>query len=271
MRPNEKDSRGSHWTHRLFVDNAHLYLPFLEAAVSRADAEVGVMVDRFNELGIPPDARVLDAGCGIGRHSVPLASRGYEVTGFDLSPLYLEEARRAAGAAGVNLRLIQEDSRELGHVLRDEAPFQAVVNMFTSHGYYREGADLRFFRDLHSLAVPGAALVIETLNRDYILRNFQPLGVVEAGGIEQHDHRRLNLETSCLENVWTFYEKSDDGLRLRLRLEFDLRMYSLHELRELLGRAGWEPVSSFTREGDGTDTSPVKPDSFRMWIVARRV
>ena len=171
----------------------------------------------------------------------------------------------------MNLRLIQGDTRELGRLLRDEAPFQAVVNMFTSHGYYREDADLRFFRDLRGLAAPGAALVIETLNRDYILRNFQPLGVVEAGGVEQHDHRRLNLETSCLENVWTFYEKSDDGLRLHLRLEFELRMYSLHELRELLGRAGWEPVSSFTREGDGGDTSPVKPDSFRMWIVARRV
>ena len=164
MRPDEEDSRGSHWTHRLFVDNADLYLPFLEAAVPRADAEVGVMVDRFDELGIPPDARVLDAGCGIGRHSVPLASRGYDVvTGFDLSSLYLEEARLAAEAAGVNLRLIQGDTRELGRLLRDEAPFQAVVNMFTSHGYYREDADLRFFRDLHSLAVPGAALVIETL------------------------------------------------------------------------------------------------------------
>ena len=56
-----------------------------------------------------------------------------------------------------------------------------------------------------------------------------------------------------------------------MRLEFELRMYSLHELRELLERAGWEPVSSFTREGDSSDTSPVKPDSFRMWIVARRV
>ena len=271
MRPDEKETKGSHWTHRLFVDNAHLYLPFLEAARPRADAEVGVIVDRFSELNVPSDARVLDAGCGTGRHSVPLASRGYEVTGFDLSPLYLEEARREAEAAGVTLRLIQGDSRELGRLLKDEAPFQAVVNMFTSHGYYREDADLRFFRDLHGLAAPGAALVIETLNRDYILRNFQPVGVVEAGGIEQHDQRRLNLETSCLENVWTFYEKSRDGLRLRLRLEFELRMYSLHELRELLERAGWEPVSSFTREGDGSGTSPVKPDSFRMWIVARRV
>ena len=269
MRPDEQENRDSHWTHRLFVDNAHLYLPFLEAASPRAEAEVGVIVDQFNELGIPPDARVLDAGCDIGRHSVPLASRGYEVTGFDLSPLYLEEARREAEAAGVNLRLIRGDTRELGRHLRDEAPFQAVVNMFTSHGYYREDADLRFFRDLHSLAVPGAALVIETLNRDYILRNFQPVGIVEAGGIEQHDHRRLNLETSCLENIWTFYEKSRDGLRLRLRLEFELRMYSLHEMRELLARAGWKPVSSFT--WDGERTSAVGPDSFRMWVVARRV
>ena len=98
MMPNEVDSQGSHWTHRLFVDNAHLYLPFLEAARPRADAEVGVMVDQFNELNVPPDARVLDAGCGIGRHSVPLASRGYKVTGLDLSsPCIL---RRRAGRQG---------------------------------------------------------------------------------------------------------------------------------------------------------------------------
>ena len=268
MTTDEGDSRSSHWTERLFVDNAQLYLPFLEAARSRAEAEGGLIVEQFRQVGIPEGARVLDAGCGIGRHSIELAKRGYEVVGLDISPLYLEEAQQAADDAGVSLKLIQGDTRDIGRVLENEAPFQAVVNMFTSHGYYRKDADLRFFRELHGLCAPGAALVIETLNRDYILRNFEPVGVVEAGGIEQHDYRRLNLETSCLENVWTFYEKWEEGLKLRLRVEFELRMYSLHEMRELLTRAGWEPVRSFT--WDGERTSAVGPDSFRMWVSARR-
>ena len=63
---------------------------------------------------------------------------------------------------------------------QDEDPFDAVVNMFTSHGYYGYDDDLRFFQALHGLAAPDAVLVIETLNRDFILRNFIPIGI-EAG------------------------------------------------------------------------------------------
>ena len=156
-----------------------------------------------------------------------------------------------------------------GWILEDEGPFDAVVNMFTSHGYYRRDADLRFFQDLHGLCAPGAALVIETLNRDYILRNFTPIGHEESGGICKYDHRSFDLETSSIHSAWSFYEKGEDDLSLRLRVDLQLRAYSLHEMKELLARAGWEPISSFT--WDGERTSAVGPDSFRMWVVARRV
>lgn len=262
------DGRSSHWAHRLFVENAHLYLPFLEAAIPRAETEVGVIVDQFSELGIANGARVLDAGCGIGRHSVPLASRGYEVVGFDFSAPYLEEARKAAEEAGVDPRLVQGDILEVGDVLKGEKPFQAIVNMFTSHGYYQKGDDLRFFQELHGLATPGAAMVIETLNRDYILRNFTPIGFEEAGRISRYDHRSFDLETSTIHSEWSFYERSGDDMNLRLRVDVELRAYSLHEIKELLARAGWEPVKSFTLEGEGI--APLEPDSFRMWVTARR-
>ena len=260
-----------HWTRRLFVDNAEVYLPFLEAAKPRAEAEVGVIVEQLREVGIPDGARLLDAGCGIGRHSVALASREYEVVGLDISPLYLEEGRKAANEAGVDVKFVQGDMRDVGGTLEDEAPFQAVVNMFTSHGYYQGDDDLQFFRDLHSLSAPGAALVLETLNRDFILRNFTPIGHEEAGEICKYDHRSFDLETSSIHSEWSFYEKGGGDLNLRLRVDLELRAYSLHEMKELLARAGWETVNSFTLDGDGTQTLPVEPDSFRMWLAARRV
>jgi len=43
----------------------------------------------------------LDLCCGIGRHSVPLAERGYQVTGIDLSPVLIARARELAKARGV--------------------------------------------------------------------------------------------------------------------------------------------------------------------------
>ena len=92
----------AHWTHRLFVDNAHLYLPFLEAARQQAPREVQVLLSQFQQFGVPSKARVLDVGCGIGRHSVPLAQEGYDVVGFDLSPLFLEKANQAAEEVDVS-------------------------------------------------------------------------------------------------------------------------------------------------------------------------
>jgi SAM-dependent methyltransferase len=52
-------------------------------------------------LDVQPGTRVLDVGCGVGRWSRLLASRGAQVTGVDLSPTMIEQAQRRAAAAGV--------------------------------------------------------------------------------------------------------------------------------------------------------------------------
>jgi SAM-dependent methyltransferase len=59
----------------------------------------------FADRGLPPDARVLDAGCGTGRYAVELAHRGFRVTGLDASDDLLTVARRRRGAADVVLVL----------------------------------------------------------------------------------------------------------------------------------------------------------------------
>ena len=53
--------------------------------------------------------RVLDAGCGGGRLTIALAREGAEVTGFDTSSERLEQARRRAVEAGVDLQLVEAD------------------------------------------------------------------------------------------------------------------------------------------------------------------
>jgi len=68
-------------------------------------------VDFF--LGLFPlakGARILDVGCGTGRHSIELAKRGYQVTGIDLSPGMLAVAKRKAAAASVQIEFIEADA-----------------------------------------------------------------------------------------------------------------------------------------------------------------
>lgn len=66
-------------------------------------------------LNPPPGARVLDVGCGVGRWSRLLASRGAYVTGVDLSPTMIAEATRRAAASGLasRCRFLVQDSAVL--------------------------------------------------------------------------------------------------------------------------------------------------------------
>ena len=64
-------------------------------------------------LRVAPGTRVLDVGCGVGRWSRRLAARGAHVTGVDLSPTMIGEARRRAAAAGLTNRchfLVQDSA-----------------------------------------------------------------------------------------------------------------------------------------------------------------
>ncbi len=75
------------------------------------DQEVEFLV---RQLGLEPGMRVLDAGCGPGRHSLALARRGIDVTGFDLSPDFVALAREAAAAEQLPAEFTVLDVRELG-------------------------------------------------------------------------------------------------------------------------------------------------------------
>lgn len=65
------------------------------------------------ELSFNKGSRILDIGCGTGRHTIELAMRGYKVTGVDLSKSQLYRAKEKANDAKVKIEFIQKDAREL--------------------------------------------------------------------------------------------------------------------------------------------------------------
>src|SRR5437016_13791155 len=119
--------------------------------------------------------RILDVSCGIGRHSIALAERGYNVLGLDLSTRFVAKANATAKARKVNSRakFRVADVREIASVLQREEPFNVVLNLWSSHGYYGEEEDVRMFSALRNRATRNGLLVDDTVNRDYHATNPQ--------------------------------------------------------------------------------------------------
>lgn len=114
-------------------------------------------------LDLAPGCRVLDAPCGWGRLSRPLASMGAAVLGVDQSEILLAAAEQRRG------ELAPERLRYLHHDLRNplpEAGFEVACNIFTSFGYGTEEDDVAIFRTLRDAVRPGGRVVVETNHRD---------------------------------------------------------------------------------------------------------
>ncbi len=266
----DSSEKGTHWTSRLMIDNAELYLPFLESARDRAEPEVETLVKLLSEQGANPGVRLLDAPCGIGRHSIPLAGHGYQVTGLDLSPLFIEVATEQSERASLEATFVVGDAQRIAEELSDVGPFDAIVNLFTSHGYYGKDGDLTMFRGFRRLARDGAPFVIQTVNRDWVVRNFEPEGLDKAGDIRIIQRRSFDLERSTIDNSWDFYEGSGSDIKHRLSINMGHRVYSLHELAEVLEQSGWEYVHGYgVEDGTRSQLGPLSFDSQIMWLVAR--
>ena len=259
-----------HWTSTLFVKHPELFLPWMRQGIEVAPAQVEGLRKIFEEHGVSQGSRILDLASGIGRISINLAKLGYEVVGVDISPLYLRLTNKWAEKEKLTgrVRFYRIDARGAARLLkRKEEKFDAVINIGTAMGYYGEDDDLATFASLLNITSPRGLLVIETVNRDYLVKNFQPNTMSELDGIEWHDSRKLNLETSFMENSWKFYRKTRGLLRLLSDIPVSHRVYSLHELKKLVESAGWKYLESY---GSLRELTALTTESFHMTLVSGR-
>jgi len=112
------------WIDEFFIEKGHLFLKILNSRWDSAWKVVDDLVDFLRSYGIGKWARILDLGCGNGRFSIALASRGYRVIGIDISPIYIADAWRKAGIYGVLDRV----SFQVGNVLD--------IDRFFPRGYF---------------------------------------------------------------------------------------------------------------------------------------
>lgn len=211
-------------------------------------------------LGIEPGAAVLDLPCGVGRHSLELARRGYRVTGVDRTAAYLQAARETAAAEDLELELIQADMREF---VRPGA-FDAAINLYTSFGYFEDPAEDRlvaenFWRSLK----PGGALVMQMMGKEVLARIFSPRDWQELpDGSLFLQERTVTDDWSWVENRWILVKEEQ-----RREWAVSHRLYDGAGLKALLLDVGFESVALY---GGPAEDVPYDTSAQQLTAVARK-
>ena len=123
-------------------------------------AECDLLESLFQTYGVGPVNKILDLGCGTGNHAIPLACRGYQVTGVDRSVNMLSQAEKKAGASSGNGNV----SFECGDVCTVdlERTFDASIMMFAVLSYQLRNTDVSAaLRTVRRHLRPGGLLIFD--------------------------------------------------------------------------------------------------------------
>jgi len=211
-------------------------------------------------LGLERGAAILDVGCGLGLQALELTARGYVVVGLDLSLPMLSRAADEAQDRELKINFLHGDMREMGF----DGAFDAVLCWGTTFGYFDDETNKAVIKRMFSALKPMGLLLLDVVNRDHVLRSQPNLVWFEGDGCVCMEETQCNYITSRLEVKRTVI--LDDG---RQRENFyRIRLYSLHELGQILHQQGFR-VASVT----GHEATPgvyFGIDSPRMIILAER-
>ena len=128
----------------------------------------------LQELNVRDGAPLIDIGCGVGRHAIELARRGYEMTGLDLSPGMLAQARANAAEAKVQVAWLQADATSFSTGRRYDGALCLCEGAF---GLLSAGNDpfdqgMRILHCINRALQPGGKLILTVLNGCRKIRMF---------------------------------------------------------------------------------------------------
>ena len=206
-------------------------------------------------------SRLLDVGCGVGRHAVGFAQTGHEVVAIDLSETMLSHAARHAEQAQNAVDFQHMDMRDLDF----DNEFDAAWCMNTTFGYFTDVENLMLLRSVHRALRPAGRLVLDVLNRDYALQTLPTRNWWEGDGCLIQEDIEFDTLRSRVE-IRRYLVFADGRERV---YDISVRLFSAHELTHLLTLAGFalESISGSLH----TPGAYFGSGSERLLVVARRL
>jgi len=211
--------------------------------------------------------KIIDIGCGTGRHSIELSKRGYSVTGIDLSDSLLKKAREKATQNGVQVDFLKYDARNLPF----NKQFDAAIMMCEGGFPLMETDEMNYeiLKNVSKSLKGNAKFIFTTLNVLVPIFNS-----VEAFCASNTGERNATYHKNTFD-IMTFRDynitKIVDDNGIEKELECNERYYIPSEITWLLKTLGFRKIDIFGATlGAFSREDKLKTDDFEMLVIAER-
>lgn len=204
-------------------------------------------------LNLGGSEKILDLACGFGRHALALARRGFDVTGVDITPDYVQFANETAKREGLSAQFFCSDIREVSY----EQTFNLILNMADGAvGYLENDAEnAKIFEVVSRALKPGGKHFMDIMNGAYAQSHF-PCKRWDAGekGITLSAFEWDSASRTMLYGQLD-YKYGESLTRPEFSEGNPIRLYTLEEIIEIYSRLGLCVVDSFA-DFTGKPSSP---------------
>jgi SAM-dependent methyltransferase len=234
---------GSHWFEPLatHMGSAYLRYSFTKGTVQECDALVDL-------LDLQPSQRILDVGCGPGRHAHELARRGMLVHGVDISQTFIDLAIEQAVPGATFERA---DARQLNFAAEFDAVIclcQGAFGLMTASGH-----DRSVLAGMSAAVVPGGSVVVSAFSSYFVVKHWAEADFDADTGVN-HEHTEVKDQHGqpLAADLWT-------------------GCYTPRELRLLAVSVGLEPVAVYSVEPGSYQRGTPTVDTAEFLLHARRL
>jgi len=214
-------------------------------------------IEKIIELAdLEPGMKVLDMPCGVGRHSIELQKKGFNVVGVDKTSEYVDEAKEKDDSS--EIEFIKEDMKSF----KREHSFNVVLNWWNSFGYFEDREDDRqMLENIYTSLKQDGALVMDLWSKELAAMNDFSSHWSGQDGIYNLEEGRPKDDWKKVERTWIKVENGET-----VEYTWEQRLYAASELEQMLKQVGFSNIDFYGNvEGDGFDE-----EADRLVVVARK-
>ena len=250
------------WYESLYENYSRKYdkEPFVQGTVGECD-----FIEQ--EINRDKSVRIIDIGCGTGRHSIELTKRGYKVTGVDLSEDQIKRAKEKAQEAGVTIDFQTQDARNLSF----DGEFDLAIMLCEGGFSLMETDEMNFeiLKNATKALKSKGKLIFTTLNGLFPL--FHSVN-------EFYKSAQKEGQSQCKEcsfDLMTFRDHNtvvfEDDLGNKKELKCNERYYVPSEIAWLLKTLGYKTVDIFgAKLGAFSLDNKLTTEDFEMLVIAEK-